>query len=251
MATPAPHSVTSVQSVAMSALVIEHRPGHPVAVLLAVGTLSLATVAELRRAARTALTEQPELLVVDITGVSVEDDVTLAALPMIARQGAGAGTDVIVATDDREPLTRLGIDRGVPVLGSVAAAVEEHAQQPGPRRIEATLQPGIYATSRARALVDRACTQWGVREHVDAAALIVTELVANAVLHARTPMRVSVTLRRRHLHLAVRDGSRQRARRTGEGRGLLIVEGLAASWGTIGTYRGKTVWATLHIDAGR
>jgi anti-sigma regulatory factor (Ser/Thr protein kinase) len=83
--------------------------------------------------------------------------------------------------------------------------------------------------------------------------MIVTELVANGIEHAGTPMRLSVAHRSRHLHLALRDESPLPVR-SGDGaddresgRGLLIVEGLAAAWGCVYTPGGKVVWATLRL----
>jgi hypothetical protein len=66
---------------------------------------------------------------------------------------------------------------------------------------------------------------------------------------------VSVALRNRHLHVAVRDESPLPLERSAgdeePGRGLLIVEGLSSAWGCMRTAGGKVVWATLRLPVKR
>jgi hypothetical protein len=87
--------------------------------------------------------------------------------------------------------------------------------------------------------------------------MIVTELVANGIEHAGTPMRLSIARRTWHLHLALRDESPLPLRRIDgdddrdAGRGLLIVEGTASAWGCVHTPGGKVVWATLRLRPAR
>lgn len=88
------------------------------------------------------------------------------------------------------------------------------------------------------------------------AGLLVSELVTNAVLHARTEVVVTVqpgdggTVR-----IEVHDGSARqpRPRTSGQeattGRGLRLVEDLAARWGVRTDHTGKTVWLELSRDA--
>jgi anti-anti-sigma regulatory factor/anti-sigma regulatory factor (Ser/Thr protein kinase) len=261
-------------------LVCGYEPDLPIAVLRAAGPLTLTSVAALRRAGQKALTDRPELLVVDVSGLDAIDDVALTVYPALARQGADDGTEIILVAAPpalREQLERLAVSRQVRLLASVGSARAEHARRFGPLRSEAELMPVPGATARARAVVDGACARWGLAASADTAALIVTELVANAVEHAGTTIRVAVSLRERHLHLAVHDGSARPVRRSGDeplddlsgdlsshlsgdlsggadgdqddddiGRGLLIVEGLASSWGWMPTAEGKVVWATLR-----
>jgi hypothetical protein len=89
---------------------------------------------------------------------------------------------------------------------------------------------------------------------VDDAALVVTELVANAVLHAGGPVQLLVTFAGTGLRLAVSDGSPappvERSYGTGAstGRGLALVSHIAQRWGVDRTDAGKTVWAELPVD---
>lgn len=83
---------------------------------------------------------------------------------------------------------------------------------------------------------------------VDTAALLVTELVTNAVLHARSAIELSVTCHRDWARVDVADAApRAIARRSQHldattGRGLLLMDLLASTWGVEPSPDGKTVW---------
>lgn len=233
-------------------------PDFPVAVLRVAGVLGFATAPTLRQGVLKLLADQPELVLIDAAGLDVADDITLTVLPMLVRQGTAVGTAVMVIAPSaplRALLTAMAVGRYVPVFATRDEAVEAFAARPGTPRMAVWLAPEPGATVQARALVDQCCRMWRLDHLADTAALIITELVVNAIRHAGTPMRCSATLRRRHLYLAVSDGSTAPPRRsapdaaswgvTQGGRGLLVVEALAATWGSLPTGRGKVVWATL------
>ena len=88
------------------------------------------------------------------------------------------------------------------------------------------------------------------------AALVTSELLSNAILHARplpdARVRVAWIVSASSVEVIVSDGgsvTRPRASRPSlssiGGRGLGIVEHLASSWGVRGDERGTTVWAVL------
>jgi anti-sigma regulatory factor (Ser/Thr protein kinase) len=88
------------------------------------------------------------------------------------------------------------------------------------------------------------------------AALVVSELLTNAILHARplpgAQVLVAWALRERSLEVAVSDGGSMTRPRTAQpslssigGRGLAIVENLACRWGVLPSDFGLTVWAVL------
>jgi len=90
----------------------------------------------------------------------------------------------------------------------------------------------------------------------DVAGLLVSELVTNAVLHARSEVEVRVSSGPTAVRVEVVDGSaRQVARRhfspeSATGRGMLLVEALATGWGveprvTGRRVTGKAVWFEL------
>lgn len=88
------------------------------------------------------------------------------------------------------------------------------------------------------------------------AELLVSELVTNAVLHARTDISVSVADAGDRVRVGVRDESPHRPRRrrhsidSGTGRGLLLLEQMAAAWGVDPDGPGKVVWFELPRDEG-
>ena len=84
---------------------------------------------------------------------------------------------------------------------------------------------------------------------IDTAGLLVTEIVTNAVLHALTPMTVSVSVSQDVVRVEVRDGSEVPLRvhvfspAAATGRGLRLLESLALGWGVRPEPgRGKIVW---------
>ncbi len=87
------------------------------------------------------------------------------------------------------------------------------------------------------------------------ALLLVSELVANAVLHTSTPIEVVVKPGDGRARIEVHDGSRQLPVRknyssmSGTGRGLMLVERMSSTWGAERTASGKVVWFELDGDA--
>lgn len=98
------------------------------------------------------------------------------------------------------------------------------------------------------------CTALGWGDSADTVAVLVSELVTNAVLHAYGPhVRVRVLNHGLRLRVEVSDGSPElpvprHARSSAEsGRGLPIVEALAVAWGTEARADGKTAWFEIGV----
>jgi anti-sigma regulatory factor (Ser/Thr protein kinase) len=88
----------------------------------------------------------------------------------------------------------------------------------------------------------------------DTAALATSELVTNALLHARTPILVLAEYDHDTLTVAVQDGEAilptllsPDSEREG-GRGIAIIDRLAAIWGVQRTRLGKMVWVSLDAE---
>ncbi len=83
------------------------------------------------------------------------------------------------------------------------------------------------------------------------ATMLVSELVTNAILHTGTPLTVVVAPHGDRVRIEVHDGSPQLPVRkhysdmSGTGRGLMLVERMAAAWGSDRTAGGKVVWFEL------
>ncbi|HEX4430881.1 MAG TPA: ATP-binding protein [Frankiaceae bacterium] len=86
---------------------------------------------------------------------------------------------------------------------------------------------------------------------VEIAELLVSELVTNAVAHAHSAPVMRIDVRGDAVQVAVQDASpgpveiRDAPHDAPNGRGLLLVDSLAASWGWAPTPEGKRVWFTL------
>lgn len=119
------------------------------------------------------------------------------------------------------------------------------------------LRPVPASAALARAFVERTLGDWGCDGLVDAARLLVSELVTNAVLHARTDVDLAVVLTSRGVRVEVTDGSAAApVMRTYEdeamtGRGLALVEQMADRWGVDERGGGKAVWFEVDEELGR
>jgi len=109
---------------------------------------------------------------------------------------------------------------------------------------------GPRAPRAARRFLVETLEQWGRGDIVDAAAVVVTELATNSVVHTHSDFVVAVSSASGRVRVAVRDASpiapilRDTAATTGtSGRGLLLVSALAHRWGTQVISAGKIVWA--------
>lgn len=134
-------------------------------------------------------------------------------------------------------------------------------------------EPTGDVPGRVRRAVTAQLRTWELRGIDEAdVALVLTELVTNAVEHARTPLTVTVGLRSTTrdadnagnadnggddgpvVRIEVADGSASLPRPqpldrwAARGRGLQMIEVLTTGWGYTATATGKTVWAELTPD---
>jgi two-component sensor histidine kinase len=108
--------------------------------------------------------------------------------------------------------------------------------------LDRELPPVLESVPLARELVVRSLPEQ-VREP---AAIVVSELVANAVKHASGPVGVRVETAPGVVRVSVHDGSTCPPRE-GDGYGLRIVHRLARASGVVDDPFGKTVWAELDL----
>ncbi len=111
------------------------------------------------------------------------------------------------------------------------------------------------AVMHARRFTGRTLRAWGVEEEVDMALLVVSELVTNAIAHTRGEVRLDLTLAGDRLRIAVNDASPRAPVKSASvdweatgGRGLLLVEALSTSWGSVPLSGGKQVWSELALS---
>jgi anti-sigma regulatory factor (Ser/Thr protein kinase) len=131
-------------------------------------------------------------------------------------------------------------------------------------RYEAQLPAELGSVVAARRLVDSAMASWGISgTAAEDAALVVSELVTNAVLHTGTVLSVRVRRLDRGVQLEVQDGSTQPpvmpidqpddqlAASSMTGRGLALLAATVDRWGTDPRPDGKVVWAEIGSGARR
>jgi anti-sigma regulatory factor (Ser/Thr protein kinase) len=118
------------------------------------------------------------------------------------------------------------------------------------------LAPDPRSARSARNFLRATLTDWGLSGLVDVAALLTSELVTNAILHARTPVRLTLRGGTTALRVEVCDQSsvipspRHYSASSGTGRGLVLVDQLAQRWGTeaVSDQIGKIVWFELPVS---
>ncbi len=129
-------------------------------------------------------------------------------------------------------------------------------QRPAPPR-EARLRLAAEPASvgAARRFVDSVLHSWRM-SHLTAGdiQLCTSEIVTNGVRHTSTPVTTIVRYDGSRVRVEVGDGSRALPRRlepsldATTGRGMAIVEMLAAAWGVTATVEGKRVWFEFAAD---
>jgi anti-sigma regulatory factor (Ser/Thr protein kinase) len=113
----------------------------------------------------------------------------------------------------------------------------------------------IAAVADARGFVTQQLRRWGLESLVSDAELLTSELVTNAVLHARGDVTVTVAVAEGVAEIGVGDRSsdlpeqRPSTWRAEGGRGLRLVDLVAHEWGVAPVGGGKQVWFRLDIDA--
>jgi len=135
-----------------------------------------------------------------------------------------------------------------PALAPSSAATERQAD----------LDPVPASVGVARSLVRETLAGFdgGAR---DVALLLTSELVTNAILHARTPVQLGVLVDGGRALVCVADrlpespalSARAHSHDRPGGRGLALVEDLADTWGTTTYTGGKTVWFVLQTAGDR
>lgn len=146
-------------------------------------------------------------------------------------------------------------------------SLHEHVLPPGsyakggspiPARLPASevFLPVPTAVSAARHFVAAVLARWQLGDAVtDDALLVTSELATNSVAHAMSAFRISVGRAAGLVRILCEDITRDEPEMRGAvvdspgGRGLLIVDRLAARWGCERAGDGKAVWAELALPS--
>ncbi len=230
--------------------------------LVATGELDSGTCVALIEAVERAASESgASELHLDLGGLSFIDSAGLRAMIQIELSSRERGLALVV-TPPPAPVTELLELTGVADRLTLATHEGQTLRQrPFVERVELDLVSDLGAPSRARSEIRELAGALLDDDALDAAVLLTSELVANAVIHPPSGSDGSVGLRITSYEGAIRcevtdHGSGfdpaslgRRVPETG-GRGLMLVETLATRWGTGRPSEGSfCVWFELENGA--
>lgn len=220
------------------------------------GTLTMASSDRLHEAAIGMLERDRGGFLVDLSGLVVADrDAVLVFARMVAWALPYPDALVVVCAPTAKVMRLLVAGMLDPRLVFDSVATGRAALLAEVPVVTEDLLPLSGAARRARNVITEACLMWDEPDLIAPAALVVSELVANAAMHAHTMMTVQVRLRPCHVRIAVFDGSGVPAvaRPAGSsgtgGRGLRLVSAVSVAWGSTALPAGKVVWAALSRAA--
>ena len=244
-------------------------------ILAPVGHLDLAAVPRLRQLLLKRLNEQPVAVICDLSGLWSIDEACAAVFNSVANHPASRWpeTNLLLCCAPSAVATVLGRLRTpqfLPLHATLEDALTHAFARPPYLRTELPLAPSPTAPAAARRFIRDTCWYWRleevddpddplepvwVQDLVDRAVLVASELVTNAVLHTKGPLRLRLAFRGERLYLAVADQSPRLLRLAADpgdpeaerGRGLAVVERLAVAWGVHHPPEGgKLIWCVLE-----
>jgi anti-sigma regulatory factor (Ser/Thr protein kinase)/anti-anti-sigma regulatory factor len=242
-------------------LTLELNRTRPFARLRASGTLDAFTAPELAAALLEAVAEQPVGVLIEVDELTVTDDVGLAVFANVGAQNRSwPGCGLVLAGPNAEfhmRAERIGVIPYIPMCPDRPTALAHLAQIPVPPWQREVITADRNAPALARAVVAEFCARQGIGGGSmggETAQLVASELVTNAVVHAGTPIQLTLRLLAPLLHIAVRDSGQGHVRMSGlvdesaeSGRGLVLVDALSAAWGSFVPPIGKVVWAAIRV----
>jgi hypothetical protein len=229
------------------ALDIRVRRRLPVTVAAVSGSLETGTLCDAEPALRECLAMMPAALVIDGVDLKIAPSAHLWLLGLAQSAARWPGASVFV-TGEHPELPEDDLINSYPTLRAAMTALDSPAF---PERRQLTVPPHPSSCARGRALVAQACDDWGISRPRRLAELLVSELVANGVLHARTAMTITVRKTEGDIEVSVRDHATgklppEQEMQDPRGFGLQLVAALSESWGWSPAGRGKVVWCRLH-----
>ena len=243
---------------------IQHSTKDGCQVVTLTGSIDLFSVPQIQRALVKDLSEEPFALICDLSGVDNLDPVCATLFATVANHPSSRWPTTSFLLCGAQPpvaeiLGLLTVPHFLQLYASLQDALDAAVDRPPYLRDELVLAPTPTAAAAARAFVREVLGYWQLAlpdsTLVDRAVLLAGELVINAVVHARTELRLRLELRGELLHLTVRDGNPRMLRlvtvpgpEAEGGRGLWLVDQLARAWG-VNRHPdgGKVIWCTLTL----
>jgi anti-sigma regulatory factor (Ser/Thr protein kinase)/anti-anti-sigma regulatory factor len=223
------------------------------------GRLSLRSTTRIRESIVKSLANNGRVLI-DLSPLHCSHASFLTVFPAALAAAGGWPSARLVLfgadADLQSALASVRIPETVPLATDLTSACALLHRRPPVVRRHRDLPLHPSAAAGGRMLVREACTAWSLpQEASETAELVASELVSNAVEHAHTSSRVTVTYNGAVFRVAVRDYCplpiRPRPIEIGarRGRGLQLVAMLAQHWCMDRHPDGKTVWANLAVDS--
>jgi len=225
-----------------------------------IGQLTLATASDMRTKMHKLAAECPTALILDLHAMESARPSLLAVFPASAQRASEEyGVPLLVCGCAEDVGTQLALYRSALTVHASREDAIAAVRAGDLRWMHTRLEPTVGAAAAARRLVKNACTAWDAEHLAGTARLVVSELVNNAVVHARTALVVTVASNCRFLRIAVQDGSTVEPRLVLDsllapalaehGWGLRLVQEHATQWGSTRIDDGKIVWAHLALGA--
>jgi LuxR family maltose regulon positive regulatory protein len=242
----------------MAAMRVQQSSRQGCVVLTLAGRLDLAAAPEVQRAILKELAEQPPAIICDLGQVETIDPVCTEVFTSIRHPALGWPGTALILCGAQPAVAELLVEHRVAdrlaMYPSLDQALPDARARPPWLLERLALGPVPTAARDGRAFVLEVCERWGLQELARSAALLASELVTAAVIHARTALELRVELLGRWLHVAVHDQDPNVARfltaKDGADRrlDLLVVDRVATSWGVRQDRDGgKTTWCTLDL----
>jgi anti-anti-sigma regulatory factor len=243
-----------------------HDPGECMTTVVIRGQWDSAVRATMSHVLRACVAETPRMIVVDLSELADDTGdsaMTWQTLARFASRRRAPISVVVCACPPRvaERLRTSSTGCAVTTADTVRAARNALAGNlQWPQRHSMPLPPDPVVIFLGGRTVHDLCLTFGLPGLAPSARLIASELISNAVDHARTELDLILSVRGDVLHLAVYDRNprlptivqdepwhpdRLWERR---GAGLWLVDAAATAWGALAWGEGKVVWATLAID---
>jgi hypothetical protein len=216
---------------------------------------------------RACLAGRPRAVVIDLSDLSDPDGLSESTWRTATRYAATRepGVPVLLCAAPEPVRRRLrngGSTTRVTLLDGTSDVPAALMTVPLPPSALLPLPADLMSACTGRTAVGDACVRWGVPGLAHRARLVSSELITNAVQHARAEPVLQVSLRAGIMYVGVQDSSpilpellsihpyRQGHPAETPGTGLRMVGATATAWGALPCDAGKVVWATLAA-AGR
>ena len=232
-------------------MLLHEEVGDDVDVLTVTGAVSGADAARLTATVAGALDRQPGGVVLDLKDVTdLSPDAVQALRRLVGRDGSRPSASLCLCGAP-PAVERALADLVVrPTRAEAVATVQERGSA---GRQVVRIEHSVRGPAQARRVVAECAARLGLQaEQGEDLLLVVSEMVTNAVRHGAPPVELEVAADDEHVLVVVADGSPGRPQpRCADsdaegGRGMALVDVLAAEHGVRPQPPGKSVWAALR-----